>query len=375
MQTQTNKRTWLKWLVISCGIVICIVAIVIIVIPIFISEDYIRQKVAQTLEEKIKFISQIGTVSFHSPNHVNIPYIIIQRQEQNTESPIRFDDVQCAVKLFPLLLKKVVIKNISIREINYENRLLIKDLATDKFSFKNGIISACLRLSVNEGPATVKGTIDLNQEKPIFDILISAKGIHITQDVPTLNLIPIFTVKEGEFGGILDIEGHIRGKGIDNEILNKNLNANMRLMIKDGYIRGNKLISSVLEIIGVNKPFSFDLMEAVIQIEEGKIHTPKISIRSSVMELSASGTTEFEGNISYDAVVKFNKEYLNKDIEKIAGLVLKQNTLPVEIRGTTKDPKISIKISKDNVENLVRGLVNDFLDNHKEKHKKEKENN
>jgi len=63
---------------------------------------------------------------------------------------------------------------------------------------------------------------------------------------------------------------------------------------------------------------------------------------------------------------------MDKHVEKIAGLLLKENALPIEIRGTTREPKVSVKLSKDNLEHLVKGLVNDFLSNPKEKHKKEK---
>jgi hypothetical protein len=93
------------------------------------------------------------------------------------------------------------------------------------------------------------------------------------------------------------------------------------------------------------------------------------------MSMNASGVAEFEGSISYDALVKLNKEYLRGDIEKIAGLVLKENSLPIEIRGTTKNPRVAIKLEKDNLEHIVKGLVNDFLHTSKEKRKKEKKNN
>ena len=45
--------------------------------------------------------------------------------------------------------------------------------------------------------------------------------------------------------------------------------------------------------------------------------------------------------------------------------------MPIEIRGTTKNPKISVKLSKDNIENLVRGFVDDFIKTPKEGLKKD----
>ena len=90
------------------------------------------------------------------------------------------------------------------------------------------------------------------------------------------------------------------------------------------------------------------------------------------MSLNASGVTKLDGSISYDATVKFSKEHMGKDMEKIAGLLLKENALPVEIRGTTKDPKVSVKLPKENLENIVKGLVNDFYRIQKRKRRKKR---
>ncbi|MCR4320082.1 MAG: AsmA-like C-terminal region-containing protein, partial [Candidatus Brocadiaceae bacterium] len=205
-----------------------------------------------------------------------------------------------------------------------------------------------------------------------FDISVEARDIHITQDNPFLSILPIFTTRDGEVGGILSLTGFLRGNGMGKEILNKKLAGDMKLEVRNGYIRGNRLISSILEIIGVKDVYSFDLMEAVIQIKDGKISTPKMDIQGPLLSLNASGVTKLDGSISYNATVRFSKEHMDKNVEKIAGLLLKQNELPIEIRGTTRDPKVSVKLSKDNLEHIIKGLVNDFLSNPKEKRKKEK---
>ena len=362
----------MKWVVISCGIIFCVVLAVVLIIPAFISGDFIRQQVTRILDDRFKSVLQVGAFSFHWPNQITISSIVIQKQEENREEPVKFEEIQGTLKLLPLLFKKMVVKKISIREINYENRLLVKYFVTDTFSFNNGVVSARARLSVNEGPTAIKGMIDLRQKKPTCDLSIEAKDIHITQDIPFLSILPIFATKDGEAGGILSLKGYLRGKGLGKEILNKKLVADMKLEIRNGYIRGNKLLSSILEIIGVKGAYSFDSMEAVIQIKDGRISTPKMDIQSQLLSLNAFGVTKFDGSISYDATVRFSKEHMGKDMEKIAGLLLKENALPIEIRGTTKDPKVSVKIPKDNLEHLVKGLVNDFLSNPKEKKKKEK---
>jgi len=370
---QRNKGTWLKWALISCGIVLGIAAAVILAIPAFISGNFVQQKVTRLLDERLDLECQIGTLSFDWPNQISISHIAMQKRGDAGEEPIKIEHIQGNVKLLPLLFEKIIVKNISIREINYGNRLLIKDLFTNKFSWKDGVISTRLRLTVNEGATIIKGMIDLREKTPAFDLSVEAHDVHITQDVPSISILPIFATKNGEVGGLLSIAGFMRGKGFGKEILNKHLIADVKLEVRNGYIKGNKLLSSILNIAGIKDVYSFDLIEAAIQIKDGKISTPKMDIHSSILGLSASGVTGFDGSIAYDATVRLSKERMGKDVEKIAGLLLQDNALPIEIRGTTKDPKVSVKLPKENLENLVKGLVDDFLS--KPKKKKEKKSN
>ena len=82
--------------------------------------------------------------------------------------------------------------------------------------------------------------------------------------------------------------------------------------------------------------------------------------------------TGFGGKLFYTANITLNERLVNKDIEKITGTAFRQNAIPLEIRGDINNPKISIKLSQENVEQLVRGIVNDFLRTDKEAKKEGK---
>ena len=358
-------------MIITCGLAIGVPLAAIFIIPAFISEDFIQQKIDQAVKERFESVQAIGPVSFHWPNKVNIPYLTMQRQGKNSDAPIHFEQIQGAFQLLPALRKEIVVKKIFIRQINYENRLLVEDLATDTFSFKNGVLTTRFRCKVNEGPAVVQGVINLYQKRPTFDLAFEAKGVHITQDIPVIDLIPVFVVKDGDIGGLLSLNGTLQGNGLGKEMLNKELVARIKFEVKDGYIRGNKILSSLLEILGEPDRYSFDTMEALIRINDGKIYTQKMEMQGPLVNITASGMAEFEGLISYDALVQLHKERMGKDLEKIAGVLLGQNAVPIEIRGTTKDPKVAVKLNKESLEHLFKGLVNDFL----RKPKKEKKHN
>ncbi|KKO18122.1 MAG: AsmA-like C-terminal region-containing protein [Candidatus Brocadia sp.] len=365
------QRAWLTWIIIACGLAVGIPLATILILPSFISEDFLQQEVARTIKERFEPVRQIGRVSFHWPNKVAISSLTIQREDRRPEAQILLENIQGTLQLLPALWKEIAVKKIDIRQMNYENRLLVEDLVTDTFSFKKGVLTIHARFKANDGPAAVRGVIDLHQKRPVFDLTFEAKGMQLTRDIPVISLIPIFVVKEGDIGGVLSLSGSLQGNGMGRDILNKELTATVNFTVQDGYIQGNKVLSSLLEMLGEPDRYSFDSLDAVVRIKDGKIFTQKMEMQGPLAKITASGTAEFEGAISYDAQVQFHKERMGTGIEKIAGLVLEHQTLPIEIRGTTKDPKVAVKLNKENLEHLFKGLVNDFL----HKPKKEKKQN
>lgn len=366
-----NQRAWLKWIIITCGLAFGIPLTAVLVLPLFISEDFIQNEVNQAVKSNFESVQHIGPVSFHWPNKVHISSLTIQRKDQKPDAPIHFEDIQGTLQLLPALSKEVAVKKLCVRRMNYENRLLVEDLATKTFSFRKGILTIHARFKANEGPATVQGVIDLRQKRPVFDLAFEVQGVHLTPDIPGIDLIPVFVVKGGDIGGLLSLDGSLQGNGLGRELLNKELTARVNLAVQDGYIRGNKVLSSLLKMLGEPDRYSFNSLEAVIRVRDGKIHTQKMEMQGPLANITASGTAEFEGSISYDALVQLQKGRMGKDIGKIAGLILEQNAVPIEIRGTTKDPKVAVKLNKDSLEHLFKGLVNDFM----RKPKKEKRHN
>lgn len=213
MHMRRNKTAWLRRSIIFCGIASCIAGATILIIPLFISEDFVQQKVAQAVKDRFEYVKGVGPVSFQRPNRFTIGHLTLQRQEQNEDSPIVMENIKGALSLFPLLREKIIVKKLSIQQINYENRLLIKDLVTDSLSFSDGIVSTCMRLNINEGPTTLKGMVDFRRQEPAFDLTFEAKDVHLTEDIPILEFLPLFTVKGGEVWGGFKHCGFSPGQG------------------------------------------------------------------------------------------------------------------------------------------------------------------
>ncbi|MGQ3683856.1 MAG: hypothetical protein ACUBOA_02385 [Candidatus Loosdrechtia sp.] len=347
--------------------------IVFLVISSRISEDFLKQKIVQSLEGKSGYSCEIGQVSFSWPNRIEISRLDFQKKEQDKKDLIRCEDILGTARLFPLLTKKIDMKNIAIQHIDYKNQYSIRNLTTEEFSFRNDTLFTHAQLLLNDGLVTFKGIIEFLEKEPTFDVFIEVSDVHITGE--TLHLFPFFAGRENEIGGFLSLKGHAKGKGADKEAFNRELQADMRLKLRDGYIRGNKIVSSLLTIAGIQDAYSFDFLEAEIQIREGKIHTPEVEMKGQMMNVNASGTADFEGILSYDAQVMFNKDYLGKDMKKIIGFILKQNTLQVEIRGTAREPKVSVKLPGNTLDHVIKDLAKEFFSNPKKAQRKEKTTN
>ncbi|MCF6150122.1 MAG: AsmA-like C-terminal region-containing protein [Candidatus Kuenenia sp.] len=366
MQIQENKILWIKWLIISLCLIFLIAAIFLFVYPYLISEKSITQKTVLFLENKLPSSAQIGTVSYRWPNQIQISRITVQKEDKDAETTTQFNDIQGTLNLFPLLLKKIIFKKIEIKQINYENSLLIEDLFTDTLSVKDNVIITHAHCRTNGGNTHIHGVIKLSKNKPEYNVTVEAKDVYITQEMPVLRDLPLFKTEGSEAGGILSIEGNISGKEFGKKTLNKHLKGRFTLRIRNGYMKSMSLFSSLSEIIAINELYSFDLLETEVQIKEETIYTPRAIIDSQLLKLDASGMIGFGGKLFYNANVTVNEKLLNADIEKLAGTAFTQNAMPLEITGTVNDPKISIKLSQDNIEQLVKELTNDFLHTNKE---------
>ena len=114
MQMQTNKGTWLKRVVISCGIIFCVGLAVVLIITAFISGDFIRQKVTQILDDRFKSNHQVGV--FLGSVRLTSLISLSRSKKKMAREPIRFEEIQGTLKLFPLLFKKIVVKKFHTRD-------------------------------------------------------------------------------------------------------------------------------------------------------------------------------------------------------------------------------------------------------------------
>jgi len=357
-----SKNVWLKRFLFSAMIIFFVISISGYIASLLVTEKFIKKNICLALENNLNAPFQLGKVVFHWPNQVRIASLAVQSSNKEAgRNTTHFKDIHGIFQLLPLLLKKIVVKEITVKQINYENCFLIEDLVTDTFRLEGRTVFTRVRFTANGGHALIEGFFELKRNKTAFDIFIRTNNVHLTHDMPFIRNLSLFTAKGAELGGMLSLEGSVAGKYSGGKILNKKFNGNITLEINDGYIKSNSLSSFLSDIVKVKNLYLFDLIEAEVQIKKEKFYTPEVQIISPPFNVNASGVTGFRGKILYDATLRFNKEYQGDNLKKVAGLSFTNNTLPLEIKGTVKKPRVSVTLTGDNLEQVMKGLVNDFL--------------
>ncbi len=132
---------------------------------------------------------------------------------------------------------------------------------------------------------------------------------------------------------------------IDIEIRNGQLKGLQSLQEIAGYIRSNKWLAPFVDedkFAESMKDIRFATLENIIEIKNKKIVIPQMDIRSSALDISASGTHGFDNTIDYtigfrlrDILVRKNKD-LNEEDDGLGKQMF------IYMRGTTDNPQFGI---------------------------------
>lgn len=208
---------------------------------------------------------------------------------------------------------------------------------------------------LNEGPGNVSVKADLKEETPPFDFSLSLSDVRINQKMDILAYaMPILPASDGQISGMLNMMLNAKGKGLNwQDGLSKSLSAVGEINIKDGYIKGDKIISSILR----KEEYSFDDIITQFKINNEKIFVENLKVNSKDFNFGLSGWTSFDGRIEYTADAEIVGKYIGGDAEKILGMLGKGSKLPIVITGTINNPRLAFKWPKSqDIGSLLGGL-------------------
>ena len=214
--------------------------------------------------------------------------------------------------------------------------------------------------NLNDGPGTVLASVNFKEEKPpvIFDMKLSDANINQNMDILAY-IVPVLAAPEGKLTGQLNMQFKADGNGLDwkNE-LSKSLNGEGEIAIKDGYIKGGKVISKILKAIGGRGTYEFDKITTRFVVGDSRISNDDISVNGKEFDIGLSGWTSFDGRIEYSADAEALSSRVGGDAGKIIGALSPGSKLPIVVTGTVSRPKLSFKWPKpQEIGNILQGIL------------------
>lgn len=251
--------------------------------------------------------------------------------------------------------------NIEIDRLEYK-----KFSATDlsgKAYYRNGLFTLNpVKMTMASG--TLKGNIRLNQVEDGFELGSNSKLTEMKVDELFINFDD-FGQKvighdqiDGLFNGSVDLTCFL---DTTLAIRKESVKADVNLKIDKGelkevqalidiaeYIKGNALWNTFIKVDALKKRLSnieFETLENSLTIENNVITIPEMKIATSVLDISASGTHDFENNIDYSVSFRLG-ELLRTGREKDSefGYVVDDDTgtrIFLRMAGTIDNPEFS----------------------------------
>jgi hypothetical protein len=214
--------------------------------------------------------------------------------------------------------------------------------------------------TLNDGPCTVLASADLKKEKPplTFDMKLSDANINQNMDILAY-IVPVLAAPEGKLSGKLNMQLKANGNGLNwKDDLSKSLNGEGEIEVKDGYIKGGKVTSKILNAVGGRGEYEFDKITTRFVISDSKIINDDISVNGKEFDIGLSGWTSFDGRIEYSANAEALSKHVGRDGRKILGALSQDSTLPIVVTGTIDKPKLSFKWPKpQEIGNILQGII------------------
>ncbi len=255
--------------------------------------------------------------------------------------------------------------SLSVDSIDYQTIGSIKNLHTKNLSLKKGVLDSTLICQLNNGPTRAEGKFDFGKKTPTMKVNLEAKDIQLSQDIKILGyIIPILIIPpSGQLSGKANFSAQASWQGTswDSEIA-KTINGEGELILNDGTIRSQDVLSQVLKSFGKPETLKFKQISTAFRLKDEKLYNDNVQVNGEDLNFNIKGWTSLvyipsqKGNpMEYSVTGDFLEESLGRDAKKVLSIIGGgEPVIPVVIAGTVQKPKIAIKIPKAG--DLIRGI-------------------
>ena len=185
--------------------------------------------------------------------------------------------------------------------------------------------------------------------------------VNINQEMDLLAyIVPILAAPDGKLTGKLNMGFNANGTGLNwQDDLSKSLKGEGNIDIKEGYIKGGKVTSKILKVLGgEGGEYEFDQITTKFVISDSKIYNDDISVNGEEFDIGLSGWTSFDGRLEYSANAEALSKYVGRDAKRILQNMSNGSKLPIVVTGTINKPKLSFKWPKpQEIGNILQGIL------------------
>lgn len=253
----------------------------------------------------------------------------------------------------------------SVDSIDYQTIGSINDLQTKNLSLKKGVLNSTLICQLNNGPTQAECQFDFSKKTPAMQINLETKDVQLSQDVAILGyIIPILIIPpSGQLSGKANLSAQASWEGTSwNSEIAKTINGKGELILNDGTIRSQSVLSQLLKSFGKPETLQFKEISTAFRLKDEKIYNDNIRVNGDDLNFQIKGWTSLttiasqNGNpMEYSVTGDFLDESLGRDAKKVLSIIGGgEPVIPVVIAGTVQKPTIAIKMPKAG--DLIQGI-------------------
>lgn len=251
--------------------------------------------------------------------------------------------------------------DVNIKELNYKT-FQSSDIS-GKAYYRNGLFTLNpIKMKVASG--NISGNMRLRENQEGFELktISTLTGIKVDQLFENFDDFGQKVISNDQING--KIEGQVELIcNLDSTLAihKKSVTSDIALRIENGelnkveslldiaeYIRGNAVWNTLIKVDVLKQRLThieFETLENELHIRNGVVTIPAMRISTSVLNLEASGTHDFENNINYGVNFRLNELLrTGKEKESEFGYIVDDDTgfrIFLKMEGTVDDPKFS----------------------------------
>ena len=262
----------------------------------------------------------------------------------------------------------------NVRYASMGSEATLSEINAKQIELKDGAFNMKADLKINEGPSVATSTVDFNDPDTAYQFSAEGSKVNIDSKVRLIGwIIPLAIVPDdGKINTKADFKMAGQGKGLEWDVMSRNLNVDGQLTLGEGSVEGGEIIGGLLQLAKQKDRFEFDNIATAFGIKDGKINNDEIKVQGKALSFVLSGWTSLTPEqetggypMEYTVGKELLQYYLSEELAQYGNLLggLGTEYSPLLIAGTVQKPKVSLNLPdlQDTAKDLLGGALNNLF--------------